>query len=313
MPGRPIINPKIIMKKSIIVLSALIVGFTKLVAQDKPEDLLGMMNDKPKKEFTTATFKTTRLINFHTIEVLSKRSLDFRISHRFGDVNSGAYNAWGLDGGANIRLGLEYCHDGRLLVGIGRTSQHKIADGFLKYRLLRQTTDNSMPVSVTLFTSIFHTFEHVQIDGINKFENINDRLSYCHQVMLGRKFSPRFSFQLMGAVVHYNLVENISDKNDCYVVGAITRFKFTKRQAITLEYGYRINKYSNDKLYDSFGIGYDLETGGHVFQIHLTNSFGLTENQYFMYTNTTWENWGVRLGFNISRVFTLESRKKNLE
>jgi hypothetical protein len=123
--------------------------------------------------------------------------------------------------------------------------------------------------------------------------------------MLSRKFSTRFSFELVGAMVYYNLVEKITDRNDCYLIGAVTRFKLTKRQAITLEYAYRINKYSNDKFYDSFGIGYDMETGGHVFQVHLTNSFGITEDQYFVHTRTQWSNWGVRLGFNISRVFAL--------
>ncbi len=299
------------MKKIILSLSLVASCSTAFFAQT-PDDLLNMVAETPKKEYTTATFKTTRLINFHTVEVLSRRSLDFRISHRFGDFNTGAYNAWGVDGGANIRLALEYCHGSRLMFGIGRTSGKKIADGFLKYRLLKQTTKGGgMPVSVTLFTGVYHTFlQNVIIDGKNKYQTVPDRLSYCHQIMVGRKFSSRFSFQLTAAMVHFNLVDKITDKNDCFVVGGVTRFKFAKRQAITVEYGYRLNKYSNDKLYDSFGIGYDLETGGHVFQIHLTNSFGLTEDQYFMYTNSSWDNWGIRLGFNISRVFTLQGKNK---
>jgi hypothetical protein len=299
------------MKKIILSLSLILSSSSAFLAQS-PDDLLNMVAEKPKKEFVTATFKTTRLINFHTVEVLSKRSLDFRISHRFGDFNSGAYNAWGVDGGANIRLALEYCHGSRLMVGVGRTSGKKIADGFLKYRLLKQTTKGGgMPISLTLFTSVYHTFmQNVIIDGENKYQSIPDRLSYCHQIMIGRKFNSRFSFQLTGAMVHVNLVDKISDKNDCFIIGGVTRFKFAKRQAITVEYGYRLNKYSKEKYYDSFGIGYDLETGGHVFQVHLTNSFGLTEDQYFMYTNTSWENWGIRLGFNISRVFSLQGKNK---
>jgi hypothetical protein len=299
------------MKKIILSLSLIICSSTAFLAQS-PEDLLNMVAEKPKKEYVTATFKTTRLVNFHTVEVLSKRSLDFRISHRFGDFNSGAYNAWGVDGGANIRLSLEYCHGSRLMFGVGRTSGKKIADAFLKYRLLKQTTKGGgMPVSVTLFTSVYHTFmQNVIIDGENKYQSIPDRLSYCHQIMIGRKFNSRFSFQLTGAMVHVNLVDKISDKNDCFIIGGVTRFKFAKRQAVTVEYGYRLNKYSKEKYYDSFGIGYDLETGGHVFQIHLTNSFGLTEDQYFMYTNTSWSNWGIRLGFNISRVFSLQGKHK---
>lgn len=293
---------------SIYILTTL--AFYNVTQAQGTEDLLNMVDEKPKKEYTSATFKTTRLINFHTVEVLSRRSLDFRISHRFGDFNSGAYNAWGVDGGANIRLGLEYCHGSRLMFGIGRTSGKKIADGFLKYRLLKQTTKGGgMPVSVTLFTGVYHTFmQNVVLDGINKYQTIPDRLSFCHQIMIGRKFNSRFSFQLTGAMIHTNLVEKLTDKNDCFIAGAVTRFKFAKRQAITLEYGYRVNKYSRDRYYDSFGVGYDLETGGHVFQLHFTNSFGLTEDQYFMYTNTSWENWGIRLGFNISRVFTLQRK-----
>jgi hypothetical protein len=299
------------MKKILFSISIFIFSVASFFAQS-PDDLLNMVAEKPAKEFVSATFKTTRLINFHTVEVLSRRSLDFRISHRFGDFNSGAYNAWGIDGGANIRLSLEYCHGSRLMFGLGRTSGKKIADGFAKYRLLKQATKGGgMPVSVTLFSSVYHTFmQNVLIDGVNKYQSIPDRLSYCNQIMIARKFNSRFSLQLTAAMVHVNLVDKIFDKNDCFVAGAVTRFKFAKRQAITLEYGLRLNKYSKDKYYDSFGIGYDLETGGHVFQMHLTNSFGLTEDQYFMYTNTSWDNWGIRLGFNISRVFSLQGKNK---
>ncbi len=173
------------MKNIYISLLALTLSSTIASAQS-PDDLLNMVAEKPKKEFVSATFKTTRLINFHTVEVLSKRSLDFRISHRFGDFNSGAYNAWGVDGGANIRLALEYCHGSRFMFGVGRTSGKKIADGFLKYRLLKQTTKGGgMPISLTLFTSVYHTFmQNVLIDGENKYKNVSDRLSYCHQIMI---------------------------------------------------------------------------------------------------------------------------------
>jgi hypothetical protein len=295
------------MKKTALFL---LLGFCFPGLSQSPEDLLSLVKEAPKKEYVTATFKTTRLINFHTVEILGRRSLDFRISHRFGDFNSGAYNAWGIDGGANIRLSLEYCHGSRLMVGIGRTSGKKIADAFLKYRLLKQSTKGGgMPASITLFSGIYHTFlQNVNINGENKYQNIPDRLSYCNQIMIGRKFSPRFSLQVTAAMVHVNLVESVFDKNDCFIAGIVTRYKFTKRQAITLEYGHRINKYSNTRYYDSFGIGYDLETGGHVFQLHFTNSFGLTEDQYFMYSNTSWNNWGIRLGFNISRVFSLQRK-----
>jgi len=298
-------------KWNYFLCGAALFALTSAQAQDSAEDLLKLVDTVKKKEFVTATFKTTRLINFHTIEVVGKRGLDFRISHRFGDFNTGAYNAWGIDGGANIRLGLEYSHDGRLMFGLGRTSDQKIVDGFVKYRVLRQTTDDRNPVSITWFSGAYHTFEHVQVDGYNKYQRATDRLSYCHQVMVARKLSSRLSAQVTMAMVHFNLVDNLTDKNNCYILGGLIRYKFTKRQAVTVEYGHRLNNYSNAKYYDSFAIGYEVETGGHVFQMNFTNSFGLTENQYFMYTTSSWRSWGIRLGFNISRVFTLAKRNND--
>lgn len=297
------------MKKHIFPF-LLLASFTSFSQDD---DLMKILNEntvKPK-QFTAATFKTTRIVNFHTLETVGRRSLDFRISHRFGDINSGAYNAWGIDGGASIRLSLEYSYDGRFMFGIGRTSYEKMVDGFLKYRLLRQTDDNKMPLSVTLFSGAYQTFirEPNQGTGLPNYYAVpTDRLSFCNQIIIGRKFSERFSLQIAPTHIHYNLVYAQTDGNDVFVLASALRFKFTKRQAITLEYGYRLNSYYDDtkvKYYDSFGVGWEIETGGHVFQVHLTNSFGLAENQFYAYTRTSWENFGVRIGFNISRVFTL--------
>ena len=291
--------------KKLLSLSILLLLFIKSNAQD----MLGSLDSASgEKDFVSATFKATRLVNQHTLETVGARTLDFRISHRFGPVNLGSYENWGLDGPANIRLGLEYSPTGRYMFGIGRTSDDKMFDGFFKYRLWRQTTDNSMPVSLTLFASIFYTGlkdKNKESNGFDKYEFASSRYSYCYELMFGRKFTPSFSFQIAPFFVHYNLVDSISDKNDVYGVAGLFRLKFTKRAAITAEYGLRINKYSESKYYDSMAIGYELETGGHVFQIHFTNSSGIVENQFFARTTTKWDNFGIRLGFNISRVFTL--------
>ena len=293
------------MKNKYLLLLSVCLFLSNAALAQTLDDLLKQEDVNSAKEYATATFKTTRLINFHSIEVLGKKSLDFRISHRFGELNSGSYNGWGIDGGANIRLALEYSHNGRFMFGIGRTSSKKIIDGFVKYKLLRQTTDNTTPITITLFSGIYNTFERLQILGINKYQSNFDRLSYCHQVLIGRKFNDNLSAQITAGMVHFNLVDDLTEKNNCFLTGALVRYKISKRQAITLEYGYRLNKYSNNTYYNSFGLGYEVETGGHVFQLNFTNSFGLTENQFFMYTNNTWSKWGIRLGFNISRVFSL--------
>ncbi|MBL7923789.1 MAG: hypothetical protein JNL88_06295 [Bacteroidia bacterium] len=292
--------------KYILAASILSVCLPAL-AQDDPEQILREAEHKAKS-FTLATFKTTRLINFHTLETCGERTLDFRVSHRFGPVNSGAENFWGLDGGASIRLGLEYSYDGRLQVGLGRTSYQKMLDGFLKYRLLRQKDGGGTPLSVTLFAGMYCTMAKdplKKVTGFDRYDKFYSRLSYSYQIIAGRKFGEKFSAQIAPWLVHLNQVEGILDANDSYGVAAALRYKVTRSLAISTEYAYRINSYSERDYYDSFGIGFDIETGGHVFQMHITNSFGLVENQFLPYTDTKWGNGGIRIGFNISRVFTI--------
>jgi len=295
------------MLKKIILLSVISIFLTvalqaqDMISQISPDTTWG-------KDAASATFKTTRLINFHTLEVLGRRTLDFRISHRFGAINSGANNAWGIDQQANIRLSLEYSPNGRFMFGLGRTSTEKLVDGFLKYRLLRQAGEGGMPVSVTIFGGGYYTSEKNPLlsDGQMKYKYMSNRLAYNTQLLVGRKFTSAFSLQVGGWFTHYNLVNEITDKNDAFGASGIFRYKFTKRQAITFEYSHAFNDYSPDvKYYDSMGIGYEIETGGHVFQVHFTNSFGLVESQYFTHTDTQWNNAGIRLGFNVSRVFSL--------
>ena len=276
--------------------------FSNVFSQDDGDDLLkSLMTDKTS-EPVRATFKGTRLINFQTIETSGKRSLDFRISHRFGEFNQGAQNLWGLDGGASIRLALEYSYDGRLQFGIGRTSYEKQFDGFAKYRILKQTTDNKMPISVTALQCIYYTTsQDSKYDSLRAY-----RFSYATQLIIARKFSEKLSLQLSPTYIHLNLVEGANSSNNHFVLGGSGRYKVSKRTAITAEYGYRFTKLqSSTPVYNTLGIGFDIETGGHVFQMHFTNSFGLTENQFLTNTQTSWENWGIRLGFNISRIFAL--------
>ena len=297
------------MEKIITFFSFLALACSTAWAQPDTTDLLSLVGEPEVVHSPAiATFKGTRLINFHTIEVPGERTLDFRIAHRFGPFNDGGYNFWGLDGGASIRLSLEYSFDGRLCLGIGRSSVDKTFDGFAKYRLLRQSDHANPPVSVTLLSSIFATSlkdEDDRLIGVNKYEKFSSRLSFCHQIMVARKFNERFSLQIAPTLVHINLADELEDKNDVVVIATAARYKVTRRMAITAEYGWRVNNYTNTKYYDSFGIGVDLETGGHVFQMHLTNSFGLTENQFFTRTTDNWTDGGIRLGFNISRVFTI--------
>lgn len=295
------------MKKRASILLIFIFQFSfSLLAQD---DLMKMLEEETptEKEYVTATFKGTRLINLHTIEVPGKRTLEFRISHHFGDINGGGYQFFGLDGGASIRMALEYSIDGRLELGVGRNSQDKMYDGFAKYKLLRQTTDNSMPVSLTLLSGIYYTSikdPNKAITGIDRYQHSTSRFAYCSQLIFARKFTPKLSIQLAPTITHYNLVDAIGDENDIYSLAFASRYKLTKRAAVNFEYVYNINEFSVQPYYNSVGIGFELETGGHVFQMFVTNSSGMAEPQFIGRTTTKWQDLGLKIGFNISRMFS---------
>jgi hypothetical protein len=287
-------------------------------------DLLNMVDSagKPEKEIVTATFKSTRNVNFHTTEILPKRSLDFRISHRFAPVGGKAYNAWGIDGPATLMLSLEYSYDGRWMAGVQRSFVDKMGDLFFKWKIVRQTKNGGSPVSITYFGGAYNTFEKdPNLGKPDKFYDMNwDRVSFVNQLMIARKWNSSISTQLGFAHVHYNLVgdKNLLGKNDVMVATGILRAKFTKRQAIIFEYGYRLNTdygYVDPvtkqpyKFYDSMGIGWEIETGGHVFQVFVTNSAGLLENQFLIKSDADYSTSGMRIGFNITRIFAVGGKK----
>lgn len=278
-----------------------------LVARSQDEmSLLG--SSDTTKDYVTATFKGSHIINFQSVEVLGKHSLEFMIQHRFGDINGGANSFFGLDNGASIRFGLSYSNNGRLEFGIGRTNVDKLADGYLKYKLLRQTVQHGMPVSVTLFGSTYCTLikdAEKETNGFDKYHYFSDRLAYTMQAIVARKFSDKLSVQLSPTYIHYNLVDRITDKNNVWALGSAFRYKFTNRMAVTAEYGWKYKSYTESKYYNTLGIGWEIETGGHVFQMFITNSTGIADPQFVPHTTTSWKDGGIRLGFNISRLFNL--------
>ena len=291
-----------------MVTCILVSTIQTIKAQD---DLLNNLNSEAdkNKQNTVATFKATRIINCQTVETLSKNSLDFRISHRFGDFSSGAYNFYGFDGPANIRIGFDYGVTNKLMVGIGRSSDHKLFDGFIKYKILSQTTNGDMPITMTGMVSMNITGEKdltKNFTGIDKYENFSSRISYMYQLMIARKFNKKLSVQLSPTLIHFNQVINTTDKNDMLSLATAGRFKITKSLSLSGEYVIRISQYmvQMNTYHNSLGVGLDVETGGHVFQVFVTNSFGINEVQAIPYTTSQWKKGEIRIGFNISRVFS---------
>ena len=307
---------KIVFKKQAFTLLLVLAGTVK-IATAQNIDLFKSQDEQDKKDkasqtdYTTATFKTTRLINGQSIENLGAGVLDVKISHRFDPVNEGAYTLWGLDA-AQMRMGVDYGINKWLMVGVGRSTYQKAYDFDAKAKLLRQSTGKvNMPISLSVAGSAIWVTEKD-----NTLNNYTDRFNYSFQLIAARKFNDFLSLQLAPTVVHYNSVATSSIPNDLYSLGMGGRFRLSRRVNLTAEYYYRLTK-PNDflvngttKPVNSFSVGFDIETGGHVFQFHFTNSTGINDRAFIEETTTKWNDGGVRFGFNIARVFTIVKPKE---
>lgn len=278
------------------------------------QDLTGLLDEgqKPVIDYTSATFKTSRIVIGQSIEIPHQGDLLFLITHHFGALNTGYENLYGLKQ-ATIRLGLEYGLTKWLGVGVGLNTYKNTWDGFVKAKVLRQSKGaKRMPLTLDLFanTAIYTT----KWDNPDRTNYFTSRMSYTFEVMAARKFGNILSLQLVGSLVHKNLVPTAADHNNIFCAGGGGRVKVSERVSINAEY-YHLFKgqVSSTKAYDSFSLGVDIETGGHVFQIFLTNSSGEIENYFLTETSGKWSNGDIFLGFNISRIFTVYTPKHKVE
>ncbi len=307
----------------------LLLGTSAWISASAQDDLLSLLDAEQAKEptYTIATFKASRLINGQTIETISKNHLNFWISHRFGAVNSGFIaNFFGLDE-AKIRLGLEYGLTDRWLVGAGRSSLEKTYDLYTKYKVLRQS--NTVPVTVTAMAgwgiNTMPTGYIMESGSPMKFNNNIERYSYWSQVLVARKFNEKLSLQLMPTLIHVNKVEDPSIPNQVFALGAGGRYKLSQRITLSAEYYYTLRELEEDEDDDDDGgngsfpypyrnalsFGVDIETGGHVFQFHLTNARGMVEKQFVGQNVGAWDKGDIFYGFNIARTFSLDKAARN--
>ncbi|MDX1477176.1 MAG: DUF5777 family beta-barrel protein [Saprospiraceae bacterium] len=272
------------------------------------EDLLSLLGEEEETLYATASFKTNRVVNLHSLENTAAGVLDIKISHRFGFVNQGAYELFGLDN-ATIRIGADLGISDALMVGFGRSSFEKTYDAFAKLKLLRQSSGKrNTPFTVAAFASV--ALKSLRFENPDRENFFSSRLSYAGQLIIGRKFSEGFTFQLSPTVIHRNLVATTDEKNDVFAIGAAFRQKLTNRLSINAEYIYVPPGQLLDGFENSFSIGFDIETGGHVFQLHFTNSTAMIEKGFVAETVGDWFEGDIHFGFNISRVFTVWDRER---
>lgn len=305
-----------------ILFAILMMSLTSLHAQ---EDLLKMLDEQQQDERqkVLATFKTTKIINAQTNETVHKRVLDFRVAHRFGNIGKGSgggvHTLYGLDQSADIRIAFHYGVTDRLTLGFSRSKMKENLEGLVKFRLLEQTTDNRSPLALTWFSNMAFTPQNddagiysVTENNVTKKRDLR-RLSYTHELIIARKFSNAFSFELIPAFMHRNYSPDYKDDNNIMALGAAARIKVTRSMTVIADYFYIANKYhrtvknsSGDLQYnDPLGIGVEFETGGHVFSLMFTNATSIIETEMLAATRDSWAKGGMKFSFNISRNFSM--------
>ncbi len=283
-------------------------GFALASPLSAQDDLMDFFDEPTGPQVVTSAFKAGRIINVQSPETSGKGEMNFIIAHRFGRISDGAYALWGLDN-AQMRMGLDYGLTDRLQVGVARSSFGKTLEVNAKWRFLEQKSGGGSPVSLTGYSVLMRDGMRFPEDGIGRL-GIH-RISYVHQVVVARKFSPEFSLALIPSLVHRNLVDQPARANDVGTLGAGFRYKLNNRLSVNGEYHYLLPRPIPDdpELRNSLSLGLDIETGGHVFQLHITNSRGMFERSFLSETAGRWQDGDLYFGFNINRVFQVGSRR----
>ena len=275
-----------------------------------------------QRERISRGFKDTRAVNIHSVETLPKGKLDVRISHRFGDLfgdDGGWPTFYGLEEAADVAIGAEYGFSDRFTAGIyrmkgggttpsGQTGLRRNLNGVLKVRTLHQE-ELGNPVSLALVGNVTFSTD-TKIEGndnlIQSFPSFNHRFAFNGSVVIARKFGKKLSLQLVPGVTHRNLVP-FAGENTLFSLGGAARYQLTRVLAViadaTIPFSSEINSENDYAL--PLGLGFEWDTGGHVFQLNFTNATGIFETDYIPYTSTSWADGEVRIGFTISRWFNL--------
>ena len=264
------------------------------------DDLLSEIDtDSLGVEYVTAAFKGLKIVNFESTKLVAKKELTLIVSHRFGSIENGFDSFFGLDD-AVTRINIVYGLSNNLNIGVSRSSYQKIYEASIKYRLLRQKK-NGFPFTVVGYNSVLINTA-LEEANLPKLE-FKHRLGYTAQLLISRKVSTNFSLELAPTFFHDNFVSIDSQDNSQYALGVGGRYKLAKRWSLNMDYGWHLNRADDSPFKNPFSIGVDLETGGHVFQMHFTNAQPMNTNGFLGQSTGDWSDGNIYFGFNLSRVF----------
>jgi len=275
------------------------------------------------QDYVTQTFKDSRIVNTQSVEVLGKRRLDVRIAHRFGDLlgdNGGWATFYGLENATDVAIGAEYGATDRLTIGFhrskgagslpsGQAGLRQVLNGTLKYQAIRQGREGGSPVTLTLLgVTSMSAAEKIEDnpDIIRNFSRFSHRFAYHGQLMVASRLSDRLALQLTPGYTHRNVVP-FDDENGLFSLGLAARMQLTRVFGLILDYTQPFSELrsTDNGFYPILGIGLEIDAGGHIFQLNLTNATGIMETDYIPYTTSNWLDGEFRFGFTISRLFNL--------
>jgi Membrane bound beta barrel domain (DUF5777) len=258
--------------------------------QDKKEKKV----DKPVR----SPFESNYFIESQTTVVPGKRTLEFIILHRFGSLNSGSFDLFGIYAPSNIRLGISYTPFKRLQIGFGTTKNKLVQDLNWKWAILEQTRSGKIPIAITYYGNVA-----IEAGSKDNFEKSAHRFTYFNQIMFSRKFGKRFTAQISGSYAHFNVVDSLM-KNNNFAVGVLARYKISDQASIIVEYDQPLTITDSFAVKPNLSIGVEIATSSHAFQIFLTTYNGIVYQYNQVYNGNDFTKRGIRLGFNITRLWS---------
>ncbi|MGX7666844.1 DUF5777 family beta-barrel protein [Flavobacterium pedocola] len=274
------------------------------------DDLLSEIDTVKVDTRVESAFKSMKIVNLESTKLAAKGDFYFIVAHRFDYVKNGFDDFFGLDN-ANTQLKFVYGLTDCLTLHVSRSGFQETYDIAAKYRIKAQEKDG-FPFTIAGFNSIAINTE-MKEDVYPEME-FSNRLSYVTQLLVSRKFSDNFSLEVAPTYFHENTVRDILNDdgtvvspnpqdNSQFALGLGGRYKITKRWSVNMDYAAHLNRASGSAYRNPLSIGVDLETGGHVFQMHFTNSRAMHETGFLGQTSGRWDKGEICFGFNLVRVF----------
>jgi len=287
---------------ALIIFILSVISMNKLIAQETPAEPVVKL--KPVKN----TFDGTYIIDNQTVNMPVKNTLEISLQHRFGTINNGYTDMYGLFAGANVRFGCYYVPIDNLQIGIGLTEEKMQWDGNIKYALIRQSVKGGWPISVSVYANM------AVITTADQFVSNTDRISYFSQIMIARKITEDFSLQVSPSLTHYNNVEGYFNSeggispimnNDHFAIACLGRYKITETFGVIANYDQPLTQHPSNNPRPNISFGLEFATSGHVFQIFAGNYTSILQQTNNMYNQNDFLASQYVLGFNLTRKFHL--------